>query len=156
MKQALKAVPVLLLAAVPGLGLTTLVPGAFSHQQPQTNHGTGPDVVVSNHPFTFDAPTATLQRLMPGEAEGVQTASREGDAAGRDDAVVLTDWKFTQFSHRHRAAGSFQQAPLLLLILQELTFLEQQQAVFQLELLLFEQILLQIVSRQIPPQSPFR
>lgn len=48
---------------------------------------------VSGTPFTFDAPTATLQRFKPNEAGAGGPAT-----TAQADALVLGDWKFTQVS----------------------------------------------------------
>jgi len=95
-KRVLGALVVVLLAAVPALGLTTLGPGFFPLRQlGKDGPGTEPDVGVSNWLFTFDAPMATLQRVRPAEAKDVRTLS-EGDGTAREEVLLLSDWRFTQ------------------------------------------------------------
>jgi hypothetical protein len=83
-KAALGAIGVVLLAAVPALGLTALGTDFF----PAGQADEGP--AVSNGPLTFDAPTVTLRKVRPQEVLGDRSAAEPDDAA-----VVLADWKFT-------------------------------------------------------------
>ncbi len=84
-KAVLGALGVVLLAAVPALGLTALGPNFLPNGQ-AADEGV---VAVSNGPLTFDAPLVELRKTQPSE-------SRDGQPAGAEDAsVVLADWKFT-------------------------------------------------------------
>jgi len=89
MKAALGAFGVVLLAAVPALGLTTLGSDFFPTGQASEESA---GAQVSNGPFTFDAPLVSMRRVHPSEARDARAA-----LAGRDEAaVVLEDWRFTQ------------------------------------------------------------
>jgi hypothetical protein len=82
---ALGGVGVVLLVAVPALGLTALGPDFFPGGQ-----GAGEGPAVSNGPLTFDAPAVTLRKVRPPAAPGGRPAGEPDDAA-----VILDDWKFT-------------------------------------------------------------
>jgi len=115
-KRALGALTIVLLGAVPVLGLTVLSPGLFAASQA----GKGKtDAGVSANPFTFNAPTVSLQR-QKSEAEERPPASAEKGKASRENAFVLTDWEYTwcfQFFHRHRGVQkSFQNSDFQLLL----------------------------------------
>jgi hypothetical protein len=93
------------------------------------------DVSVAEAVLPLDAPTASLQRQRSAEREETPIGSVSKKSDGRDDAVVLSDWKFTQFFHRHTdVSSSFD--PFLILLLQELAILERELAT--LETLLLE------------------
>jgi hypothetical protein len=78
-KYAVGALALTLVAGVPALGLTTLGADLFAGPSADAT----PVAEVSNSPLTFDAPTATLQRVKP----ETQTAA--------EDAMVLKDFRFT-------------------------------------------------------------
>jgi len=77
-RRSVGAVAVLLLAAVPALGLTSLGGTLFP-----LGRGIGLAGGVLDGPLTFDAPTMTLHKVNP-------------EKAGPEEAIVFTDWKFTQ------------------------------------------------------------
>src|SRR2546426_868868 len=83
------AITAVLLGAVPVLALTTLSPRLFATPQPGKTEA---DAGVSTGPFTFDAPTLTLNRHKAGEQP---SAPGEKDGSAREDSVLLTDWKYT-------------------------------------------------------------
>ena len=83
--KALAALAVILLAAVPALGLTTLGPEFFPSAPALADNLQ--TAGVSNGPLTFDAPTVTLQKS---RAADVQAAS------GGEDCLLFTDWRFTK------------------------------------------------------------
>jgi len=89
-KVVLGAFGVVLLAAVPVLGLTTL--GSDFFPTGQASEESAGAAQVSNGPFTFDAPLVSMRRVHPSEARDGRPASAEPDEA----AVVLADWRFTQ------------------------------------------------------------
>ena len=151
-RRAFEALAVLLVAAVPALGLTTLAPETFSGSRATDKEGATPNLSVSSDPLTFDAPTATLRKVRPGEVE-------ENRRAPDKQTEVLPEWKYTQFFfHRHISEGGegFGFNPFLPLILQELQTIAQELAAINQQLLVIEEILLQILERLPPPQTPFQ
>jgi len=78
------ALALVVVGAVLVCGVATLAGSALQAAEP------GPALGVSSTPFTFDAPTANLQRFKPNEA----MASAGGKTA--QDALLLGDWKYTQ------------------------------------------------------------
>jgi len=162
------AIAVILLGAVPVLALTTLSPRVFATPQPGKTEA---DAGVATGPFTFDAPTNTLNRQKGGED---LAAAGEKAGNGQQAAVLLTDWKYTlttqdlilffllqqqadsghggRFFHRHRPAKGVSQINLLLFLIlfREIEDLERR-------VTFLEQLILELLRRfPPPPVSPHR
>src|SRR5437016_6228314 len=90
-RRALGAFTIVLLGAVPVLGLMVLSPGLFAASQAGKGKA---DAGVSANPFTFDAPTATLQRQKPEVDEQPTTSAKKGET-GHEKDLVLADWEYT-------------------------------------------------------------
>jgi hypothetical protein len=115
--RCLGAIGMVLLAAVPVLGLTVLRPGMFS-AWPAPSKDT--PVAGSWGPFTFDAPTTTRERMKMVRLEVDPRDSGKGDVPPEE--VILSDWRFTQY-HRHRQIAPSQPSAEALL-LAELQYIE--------------------------------
>lgn len=106
MKFVLGALTVLVVAAVPALGLSVVGAELFAAGQPAETNAVAE---VSNAPFTFDAPTVSLHKAKP----EVQTAA--------EDAMVLKDFQFTASSKLQTTQQIylqlFQTDPILFVIL---------------------------------------
>jgi len=121
------AVGVILLAAVPALGLTMLSPGLFpTRPAAEKVSPTDPEVVVTYGPLTFDAPTTTLQSVKASEPGSRPpsiggrtqllppnrlTASRtqvSGGEGSEKDRIVLPE---TRFFGGRSTPSSLQQTP---------------------------------------------
>jgi hypothetical protein len=83
-KQALAALAVILLAAVPALGLTTLGPEFFPSAPALADNLQ--TAGVSNGPLTFDAPMVKVQKSRPADVQ---------NALGGEEGLLFTDWRFT-------------------------------------------------------------
>jgi hypothetical protein len=84
---ALGALAVVLVAAVPALGLTTLGGDFFPAGQASERAEVA---VASASPLTFDAPAVSLRKVHPAGKRESLLAS-----VGGDDAYVLDDFRFT-------------------------------------------------------------
>jgi hypothetical protein len=146
--RGLGAVGMVLLASVPALGLTVLSPGLFSAPPSGAEASpTAPEVAVSWTPLAFDAPTTTLERMKAAEP-GTRARVSDG-ATAKAEEIVLSDWRFTQYYHRHDGFdfggfGGFGTSTgvssLDAFFLQEILLLQQ-------EILLLENLVLQIQSQ---------
>jgi len=84
-KPFVGALALLVVGAVLVCGVATLAGAPLSDME------SGAIAGVSSTPFTFDAPTATLERVKPTEAR-----AGRAPAASASAPLVLGDWKFTQ------------------------------------------------------------
>jgi hypothetical protein len=160
-KRAFSACAFLLVAAVPAMGLATLGPRSFSQWQSRAGELlTAPVVQGSNDPLTFDAPTVTLAQLKSPEGNA-ETTPREGVAEGQEKAILLDDWKYTAYYHRHQRSseggGNSSNSTTALLEL-EVGVLESEIAAFESEIAAFEALILSFESSQQHRggSSPFR